>query len=202
MELFVILLCAALLLLWGIGSAVYIYLRENVINAGGKGAEKRMGRILSRYAAIRRFRVLRNLRFEAKEGAVPVEQLMVGFFGVLLVHTVGARGEFYGKLDDKEWVLVRDYKRIPFPNPYQGNQKAIAAIRALFSKNKLHNVPVHQVVVFTNASKKTSVMIAPDEAVLPRGKLKKYLQRTKFDHDAEIDVDRVAALLEPYSQKK
>jgi hypothetical protein len=172
------------------------HLRRNVLNPSGKGAARRTRGALKRYAGIRRFRVLGDVKIGLKGKTAEIENILIGFFGVLLVHTLGARGEYYGTLDGAQWSVTLNEKRTAFPNPVLAQQKAEALLRGVFAANQLYSIPVEHIVYLESRGKKTGFFITNSGEVLLPGKLKDYLHKAKFDVDTGLDVDKVAKAIE------
>ena len=170
-----------------------------VRNTTGKGAAKRTERFLRRFAATRRFRVLSNLRFFHKDKEYVIENMLIGSFGILLVHTLGGRGSYYGSTDGKEWqrVLEKEKERAVFANPIKAQEEAIGGLRGIFAQHKVYSVPIEQVVAMTDKSRKTALYISNSQILLP-GKLKPLLHKTKYENDAGVDIDRVIAAIEQH----
>lgn len=183
------------------GGFLLRYLQNNVLNPAGKGAEKITARTLTNYGRLRSFRVLRNLTLEVNGKTAYIENMLIGFFGILIVHTCGARGDFYGTVDGKDWILHQDSKRTTFPNPLLEQQKALAMLRSAFSKEKLYNLPMENLVVLTSRGSKTALYITHSGEILLPGKLRSYLDKTKFDKDLGLDVARIAEVVLANCQK-
>lgn len=194
MEFLLLVLLLGLIVLGALGYGWH-YLSQNVLNPSGKGAVRRTTGTLSKYAAIRRFKVLSDVTLTADGKTAHVENILIGFFGILLVHTCGARGEYYGTVDGEDWIITRDGTRATIPNPLREQQKAMAIMRTLFSKNKLYNLPIENVVYLSSKGKKTGLFITHSGQILLPGKLAGYLGKTKFDKDTGLDVQRVAEAL-------
>jgi hypothetical protein len=195
MEVLMMYVFMAVLFLFGM-LYLFHYLTTNVLNPTGKGAAEKTRGALRRYAGIRRFKVLGDVEVETKGKSAKIENLLIGFFGVLMVHTLGARGEYYGTLDGDQWSVVLDEKRTAFLNPVKEQEKAETILRSVFSSNKLYNIPIEHIVYVSSKSKKTGIYITNSGEILPPGRLGEYLQKTKFDADIGLDVDAIAKAIE------
>lgn len=191
----ILMLLAFFILLGSVAYGIY-YLSVNKLNPQGNGAENKTTHILTKFGLIRGFKVLSEVKFQYKGQTYFIENMLIGFFGILIVHTLGARGEYYGQIDGKEWQLVLEDKKQSFPNPVLEQQKAISALRAIFSQNKAFNIPIENIVVLTSKAKKTGLFITNDNIIFLPGQLKPYLHKTKFEKDADIDVDQLAEIIE------
>jgi len=188
-ELILILVTSALFF----GGIIYgaRHLMLNVVNPNGKGAHKKTAAILNQYALIRGFKVLSGISLSVKGKTYMIENMLVGFFGILIVTTLGGRGEYYGQLDGKEWQRVLGDNRNSFPNPVKEQDGAMAALRGILSDKKLYNIPMEGEVYLTSKSKKTALYITNNGKILLPGTLAPYLRKTKFDKDTGLDVAKV-----------
>lgn len=185
-----------LILLAGVVAAglivIWWYVSRELIGSSGKNAWKSTRSTLSRFGLMRGFKVLSNVKIGDGENAVIVENMLIGYFGVLLVRTLGAKGSYYGTLDGESWSVSLDNKKTPIPNAIRKLKEEEAALRALFSKNKIYKTPLESVVYLNNRSKKTELYITNNGEILAPGKLGGYLNKTKFEKDAGIDVKKLA----------
>lgn len=186
----ILLVLAGLLFLWR-------YLRKNVLNPLGKGAEKQTTGILKKFASVRGFKVLQNLVLQVDGKCAHIENLLIGYFGLLLVNTCGARGIYFGALDSADWNIAidDDKQRERIPNPFLEQEQATILMRSLFSRNNIYSVPVEGVVYMTSRSNKLEVHISNNGEILLPGQLKSYLGKSHFERDTGLDVDKIADLL-------
>lgn len=169
-----------------------VYLNNNIFNPTGKGAHRKTRGTLKQFAGIRRFKVLSDVRLEVDGKTATIENMLIGFFGVLLVHTLGARGEYYGTMDGESWHVDLNGKRTTFPNPVQEQKRAEALLRGIFAANKLYKIPVEHILYLTSRSRKTGLFITHGGEILMPGKLGGYLDKTRFEKDIGLDVEAVA----------
>lgn len=164
------------------------YLKREFFDPRGASAPKATTRILEKFAFLRRFKVLSGVRV----GDGPeIENMLIGYFGVLIVRTLGAKGDFYGTLSGEKWAVVANDRKTQFDNPVLLMQKQAAALRAVFSANKLYNIPIECVVYISSKSAKTTVSITNNGEILMPGKLAGYLRKTRFEKDLGFDVDQI-----------
>jgi len=192
-----VIMFAAAIALW----ALYSYFAREKWNREGKGAEAKACSILKRYASLRNFKVLTGLRFETSSGHVEVQAALVGFFGVLILHTCGMRGEYYSDPTGKKWTIVYPDSRESFENPFLVQQRAVSAMREIFAKNKAYKIPIERATYISNRSKQTAVFFSTKEALIMPGRLRSYLDKEKFEQDANVDVAQIVSILEQYKQK-
>jgi len=164
------------------------YLRREIIDTRGASAPKATARILAKFAFLRRFKVLSGI----KTGDLEIENMLIGYFGILLVQTLGAKGDYYGTLSGGQWSVVFNDKKTQFDNPVLLLKRQEAALRTLLSQKKLYNIPIECIVYISNKSSKTTVSITNNGEILMPGKLAGYLDKTKFEKDLGLDVDKIA----------
>jgi len=193
-TLWLAILCAVILV-----CAVFFFIRHlriNVLNPTGKGEWKKCNRTLSRFALLRRYKVLDHVELRLGGERIVVENMLVGCFGILLVETMGMRGSYYGTASAPQWTLAKDdFHKESFPNPLLTQQRQIAALRELFAEKAIYKVPIEGVVVFTNKSNKTEVLVSGVSNLLMPGKLGGYLQQDRFEKDLGVDEEKLCALL-------
>ena len=177
------------------GGLGYVYLRRNILNPGGKGAENITAGTLKRFGVIRRFKVLSNVEIAHGGKSAVIENMLIGYFGILIVTTCGRRGEYYGTPDGENWIVTYKQQRFTIPNPILQQQRSISILRAKFAQNKLYNIPVENLVVFTDKGKDTAVFVSGTDKILLSGKLRGYLSKSKFEQDIGLDVEQVANVL-------
>ena len=170
-------------------------LKVNILNPDGRGCEKKTARTLKRFALLRGFKVFSDVQFSHKGIEFHVENMLVGHFGILMINTLGGRGAYYGQLDGKTWQFVTDKKRESLPNLATLQDDTIMALRGVLSQNKVYSVPMEALIVLTNRSKKTQMHITNDGRIFLPGKLKPYLDKTKFEKDAGVDIGKIAEVI-------
>ena len=171
------------------------YLAREFINPKGKNAYKKTAGILARFALPRGFKVLKNVQIGTNDKSIIAENILIGYFGILIVRTLGAKGSYYGTLESDKWSIVRDEKKAYLPNAVLQLKQDEAAVRAVFANKNIYNIPIEYVVYMTNKSNKTQLHITNSGEILTPGKLGGYLNKTKFEKDAGIDVKKIASVL-------
>lgn len=175
--------------------AIFAYLKQEVFDASGKAAAKATRGSLSRFGVPRGFKVLSNVTLDNGGGKIVVENMLIGYFGILLIRTLGTRGEYYGTLDSESWTLVAKDKKHSIENPVKLLAREEAALRAVFSKNKAYNIPIDRIVYISNKSNKTAVYVTHNGELLLGGKLSSYLEKSKFEKDTGLDVKKIANIV-------
>lgn len=177
--------------------SLLLYLKRNVLNPQGKGCEKNTAGILRKFGAIRDYKVLSDLTISVDGQTAYFENLLIGFFGILIVTTCGQRGEYYGSLTEERWTISSNdgADKQTIPNPFLQQNQAIALLRTLLAKNNIYKVQIENIVYISSRSGKTGIFISHDEEIVRPGQLGKYLARSKFEQDAGIDVAKLSELL-------
>lgn len=176
------------------------YLKREVFVTGTKAAAITTRGILLRFCLPRGFKVLSDVKLKDGSKEIIIENMMIGYFGVLLVRTLGVRGEYYGALDAENWSLLSKGKastdkKDTIKNPLKLLECEESALRAAFSKNKIYNIPVEKIIYISNKSSKTAVYVTHNGEILLGGKLSGYLQKSKFEKDAGLDVKKIADII-------
>lgn len=169
----------------------------------GVDGERKIHKILTRFAGIRRFRVLRGLTLPGKNGPVQIGHILIGFFGVMIVTEKNSAGNIYGTGWDKKWVRVvtknEQEKRGSFKNPVLHSQACLEAVREVLTTNKIYKTSIENYVVFT--SPKAVLNTERGLPVMNLKAFKKLLKREKYSADGDVDVERVAQVLLDASQQ-
>ena len=184
-----------------------LLLRRRSLHKKGVYAKRKVTAILKKYALLRYYKVLTDLELPAASGGsrtVKIENVLVGFFGLLIVTSIDRKGEFYGKRTDKNWTYMLNGEenaqdRETVPNPIVQNQDALAALRGVFSKEKVYNIPMEAIVVVAGNAKRTKLFISNCPEMFYLKELTKYLAKSKFDKDSQADVERLSQLLGQYA---
>lgn len=155
---------------------------------------RQVHKILRRYAALHRYKVLRNASFQVNGKPASFSHLLIGPFGLLIVSTLDKRGSYFGDAKSQNWILDDTKSRTELPNPYLKNQKAIELLRVLFAKEQIYKVPVEQLIIYDSYAKKTGCFTGNDVAAIRLSKLREYLAKEKYEKDNGVDMERVAAL--------
>lgn len=172
--------------------AVYKVMR---IRAGEAGEKKRVSKLLRSYAKPRGFQVLDDTVLISDGLSGWADHILVGHFGVLLVYDLCWSGEYFGTVDEENWVLrIPDKGRFKIENPLRtAAPHCIGRINTLLKAEGI-KLSVDTVAVITGAKKKTTRCINAENIILITN-LRKYLNKVKFEEDRDVNVDAVAAIL-------
>lgn len=181
--------------------ALVIYLlwrRQNPKVPSGTGRGANLSRALAPmrgFARSNQYRFIAPATITSGGQTAQLDAVVVGYFGVMGLISLGYNGQVYGAPNDKEWVQVdgKD-KRTPFENPMTQASATVRVLRDVLMQAKAgKKVPVEVVCVFT----------APDvQLALPRStghlrvkEFKKLLGKEKYREDCGLDLDAVEAAL-------
>lgn len=116
MEWLYYLLGAAAVVLLIVGA---LLLRRYSLHRKGIYGKQRVTAILRKYALLRYFKVLTDLEIPTGSNGsqkIRIENVLVGFFGLLVVASIDRKGEFYGKRADKSWTyMLNGREKCPEP---------------------------------------------------------------------------------------
>ncbi len=162
---------------------------------------KRVSAVLRRFALLRRFKVLDNLTLSHGGKTVTVDHVLVGHFGLLLVTDLVGRGDYYGQLDDKQWVCNTFNKREEatlrvgsYPNPLTHNEDCAVVIREILSTHKIFGMAIDGIAVSTHNRGDFLVTGGTKKAFNLRG-LSPYLEQERLSADKGVDVDKISEVL-------
>lgn len=185
--LLVLILASIIILVWS-----FSYLNKELFDPKGKRSAKTTARILKNFALPRGFKVLSNVKLKGQNGEdAVIENMLVGFFGILLIQTLGARGEYYGMLDGDSWSVALNGKKTALDNPVKALMQQEAALRALFARKKVYNIPIFRIAYISSTSVKTSLFVTHKGEILFGGKLSAYLGKSEFEKDTGLDVKQI-----------
>lgn len=175
------------------------YRRQNPAKEKGKahGREFNREKVVNttrHFASQNSFRFIAPAKL-ARNGAVAgLDALVVGYFGVLGVISLGYSGEIYGDAADETWLQVAaDGTRTRFENPVNEAAAAVRVIRDALFGQKMKKVPVEVVYVFATPD----AQLAMPRSLSPlRAKAyKAMLKKDKYLEDCGLDLDTVETAL-------
>ncbi|MDF2567480.1 MAG: nuclease [Oscillospiraceae bacterium] len=190
----IILIAAAIIII--VSVFTYVYLKnKHIIKLGIKG-EKKVMKILKPYAAIRGYKVLNDIYLPLYDQTTQVDHILIGYFGLIVIETKNYRGEIYGDPKANDWIHIMGNERHNLYNPLKQNQTHIDCIRHIFSKEKLYNINIESLVVFSG--KKIVLNIPKGLPVIKLKKLKSHLKKAEYQKDKDVDVNKIYDTLVKY----
>ncbi|MGD9559678.1 MAG: nuclease-related domain-containing protein [Oscillospiraceae bacterium] len=163
--------------------------KEEKPQARSSGTGRAAGKMRS-FARSNDFRFLGPATLESGGRTARLDALVIGYFGVLGLISLGYNGEIYGSATDKQWLQVSpDKTREYFDNPVLEAAADVRVIRDALFADKQKQVPVEVVCVFTD--RRAQIAIPPKVGYLTMKSLGALLQKEKYLEDAGLDLDRV-----------
>lgn len=178
-------------------TALFFFLRSCQLRRAGIWGMKKTGGILRRFAGIRSFRVIEGIKLPYGDKTVAVSQILIGFFGIIVLNVKEEKGEIYGDPSSAEWLQVtvkgkdenRSETKRYFKNPSKELQEQVDAVRRVLSAANIYRVNIEGYIVF--AEKKTALSVGKGLPVLTLRELKKLLGKEKYSADGNLDVPQV-----------
>lgn len=174
-------------------------LKKRKIKKLGIDGEKKVARVLKKFAGIRSYKVINDLYLPLYDKTTQIDHVLVGFFGILVVETKNLAGEVYGDPKKKDWLHIVGSKKHKLYNPLMQNQTHIDCIRHLLGKENMYSVNIESLVVFSN--KKVQLYVPNKLPIINISKLRKYLHRDRFEKDNNFDVEKITSILRKYEVK-
>lgn len=168
-------------------------LRRRKLRKLGIEGEKKVARVLRKFARFRGFRVLNDVYLPLYDKTTQVDHILVGYFGLLVVETKNLAGEVYGDPKKKDWLHIVGTERHYTYNPLMQNQTHIDCIRHILGKANIYNLQIESLVVFTR--KKTELFLPHGLPIIYLKRLRKFLRQPRFEKDNNVDVERVVQVL-------
>lgn len=106
------------------GAALVLYKK---LHPRTEDSERRkVSRVLRSFAAPRGCKVIDSPVLVSNGLSGWADHILVGYFGVLLVYDLCYAGEYFGGLDEEQWVIADEGKRYSVPNPRRAAASAPA----------------------------------------------------------------------------
>lgn len=198
MQDYVILLISALAGVALFGAVIYFYFRKkNPKKRKQQGREAKSGaglRVARRFAGAHGYKFISPATL-ARNGAVAkLDGIVVGYFGVLGIKTLGYNGNIYGSASEEEWLQLGDNEeRTYFPNPLLEAAADVRVIRDALFAAKMKQIPVEVVCVFTEPRVQLALPKKTGHYTLKT--FKSLLQKDKYLADTGIDIEKVEGIL-------
>lgn len=155
--------------------------------------------ILKKYAFIRSFKVLSDNKFEYKGKEIEIDNILIGFFGIIVVTDLDYKGEIYVENEKStEWLNINNSQKIKFPSPLINSIEQVNAIKTILREEKILNVKFDNLIVINDnrvdlyKPNKSPIILLED--------LSKLLHQPKYDKDNECDVEKITQALMKYSK--
>lgn len=155
---------------------------------------KKVTSTLKKYAMLRSFKVLTDYTCNYKDKVIKIDNILVGFFGIIVVTDIDVEGEVYienGR--NVEWLNISNNQKSKIGNPLTDSTEQINAIRTMLRDAKIPNSNVENLIVFT--CKTIEIYKPPKTPIINITSLSKYLHQSKYDIDNEYDVENIVSVL-------
>ena len=174
-----------------------LYRRSNPAVKKPLGRENRSQRAVSvmrNFARSNSYHIIAPAEFQHGKVVARLDALVIGYFGILAVKSLGYNGEIYGSASDKEWVQINEGgMRNPFPNPITESAADVRAIREALLSAKLRQIPVEVVCVFTEPTAQLALPRSTGHYTL--ADLKSLVQKEKYQEDKGFDLEAIEKAL-------
>lgn len=187
----VILIAVPVLILAGF--IFYFYRKEHPKAAKARGRQNNQSAVVNparSFARSNSFRFIAPAKIKGNAAEINLDAVIVGYFGVLGVISLGYNGAVYGSDNDDDWLQVgEDETREYFESPVLEASAGVRAIRDALFAAKLKKVPVEVVYVF--ADPKVQLAVPRSLNVLKVKNFKALLKKDKYLEDTGLDLDAV-----------
>lgn len=151
--------------------------------------------ILRQFSSIRSFKVMRDITLTDGARSVHVDNILVGFFGLLFLNVQVEKADYYGDEKGETWSFMKKDIKTRFPNPLLQGETAMEIVRSGFAKKNIYRVPMEQVVVFSTSFRKTGLYVKDTLPIVNVRKLHAFLDKTRFGKDNNMDVEQLVETL-------
>lgn len=147
-----------------------------------------------RFAVMQGYKSIGPCTFVKGDKTASADMIIVGYFGVFAVKSIGIGGEIYGEANSAQWLHVAtDGTRQSFDNPLTECALCARLIREALFVEKINNINVECIAVFIN--KKASIAVPKSCDAMPIKAFKKLLEKSKYLEDKGIDVEKATAAI-------
>jgi len=128
-------------------------------------------------------------------GGMGVQGLLIDDYGVVLLRAIGFGIEIKGSNTSQKWE-VSDFKTTkeienPLPMMKDFNEK----IKKFLRKEKIENVPIENLVVFTDNYRTPEIKLESEEETIILANLKNWYQSRKSNKKMDISLDKIYEIL-------
>lgn len=170
-----------------------VFRRKPATRGAAAGAEKAAAAARN-FARSNGFRFIAPAHLSAKGATADLDAIVVGYFGVLGLRAYGYNGEVYGSAGEKEWLQVSPREeRTTFENPLTQASADVRVIRDVLFGQKLKQIPVEVLCVFTDA--KVQLALPKDAGHYTLQSLKSQLSKEKYLEDKGFELEAVEKAL-------
>ncbi len=198
MEWFVYVIIIAAVVL---AAVLALIIRKAVLQSKGVYLKNQVTAKLRGYARLRQYKVLTDLRLPYRDGVKEISHLLIGIFGVIIVDAHSLTGELYGTVDDKKWAFVpKKGAKQMLPNLSLDLQEKADAVRQTFAAKGIYKLNFDSINVVQNSQKKLTLYVANSLPIIRLNRLGAFLNKSKNDTDAGVDMEKLAGILKDASE--
>lgn len=195
----IIALVASGVIVAAVGAAILasVEVKRSRLKKGVYG-QKKLNSILKRFSRLRSFKVLSGVTLNYGGKTVYIENLLVSFYGLLVVNTVNDKCEYYGERRDMKWTRVGENIREAVPNMIRDGEDAISVLREILGRNGIYKMQIEQYLITTRRLKggATQMFVSGCPEIMNISTFKKQIHKVKYEKDNDVDVDAVIAAVE------
>jgi len=170
-------------------------IKKSKISYSGFKGEIAVSRLLKQIAK-NRFIVMNDVLLPLYDNMTQIDHIVIGSFGVICIETKNHSGKITGGMENVYWNQKIGFKTHSFYNPLAQNNTHVHAVQYFLHKEKLFNVPIYNLVVFS--SNNVSIELNENNLpVIPVHCLEKYFKNKIFDK-SKIDVNKVVNAIQKY----
>lgn len=156
----------------------------------------RVTNVLKKYSVLRSYKVLSDITLANGKETVHVDNILVGFFGLLFVNAQVEKADYYGDEKDEYWSYVKKDVKTRFKNPLNEGKTAMETVRRNLAKHDIYKIQMDEVVVFTTSFRKTGLYIKNTLPVVNVRKFSAFLNKNRFEKDNNVDVEQLLQLID------
>ncbi|MBQ2756142.1 MAG: NERD domain-containing protein [Oscillospiraceae bacterium] len=171
---------------------------------------KKVYSILKRFASFRNYKVVSDVTIKNGNKSAYYENILVSYYGLMIVKTVNDKSDYYGSTYDKQWAKVTGnvekgkYKKEYVPNMITEIEDSVNFLREEFTRKKVYGIKMDSVIVLTRRKKggMSQMYVSGYSDFKNIGGFKSLLRAAKYEKDNNVDVDAVVELINSISESK
>ena len=155
-----------------------MYFYNTKMDKSKKAVISLVNRKLKSYALLRNFKVYKDVTLNIDGHKYYAENIMLGYFGILIVCSLNHMGEYYGGLTaDKLSLVKKQINKTQIDNPYKQAANTANGLRSLLFKNKIYKTSIETIMVYCADGKNSGMFIPHNGEIIHIGKLSSYLNK-------------------------
>lgn len=147
-------------------------------------------RVLKKFGLDYNYEVTSPAPITVKDKHADLDAVVIGYFGVIGIISLGYNGEIYGSRNEQNWLQVApDESRHYFKNPITQSDEYVRILRQTLFNEGIKQVPVEVFVVFS--APKVNIALAKDVNYYTPKTLGKQLAKEKYGQDKKFNLESV-----------